>query len=197
MKLEDLLAKAEQAKTLQTDLARLDAMPAADATLTIGDRPLDCDARFHLTAAELAAFIDWRRQQLHRQLRALGIEPEGEGHNEAVRQREDQFSSANQAAPSPPHRLTGEKTLSWPEAHAEAKRRLADFDPAKNLGLSRGDAIDQLAQELMADAAAPEAAEACHCGAEATVTIAGQPYCELHARGVPRPPRPSFMAGHA
>lgn len=196
MKIEDLLAKAEQAKTLQTDLARLDAMPAADATLTIGDRPLDCDARFHLTADELAAFIDWRRQQLHRQLRALGIEPDGDVHNEAARQREDQFASANQPAPSPPHRLTGGKSLTWPEAHAEAKRRHADFDPSQNLGLSRADAIDQLAQELMAGAAS-EPAETCHCGEEAAVTIAGTPYCEVHSRGVPKPARPAFMGGHA
>jgi hypothetical protein len=199
MKLADLQLATE----LQAALARLDSIPPGCALLEANGLDLE------LTAAELASFIAWRRAELHRQLRALGVEPEGgdqeqgsgigdQGSSESPRQAAvPAVASPRQVATSRAvaMRMATERVLQGPiEDLANGLIDQKKFDEFAN---RRHAQIHDLADALMRG---EEGHGVCQfhaglgqCGAPATTVIDGLPYCETHSAEAPRRERPSFL----
>lgn len=204
MKLADL----QLAMELQGALARLDEI-AGPGAFELGDR------RLEFTADEIAAFVDWRRADLHRQLRQLGVEPEGAPAPEPL--MPDGAATARlvhtqEVAGVSPAPATSTGQLSRAEALEEARRRVmgriydewqagqlddpgeADPRAAGNLKFAelcerRQGLIDDLAAQLMA----PPVVTRCEwhrCQENATTIVAGVALCEAHAAQTPRAEQP-------
>lgn len=212
MKLADL----QLAIDLQHALARLDELNAGAATLAI-----DGVAAITLDADEIAAFLDWRRLQLHRQLRELGVDPEIAAEapppTQAARQRprrpDRAARLAQRAVRAPAARAASPKAkpMTLPQATAEARRRILEPIEAelrKNGGYlddpsliasdlaamaeRRAGDIAELARELMRGPQPPK--PCCLCAAPANTIIAGLDYCNKHAKTARRPTMPELAA---
>ena len=189
------LADLHRAVELEMQLRGLDMIPAAgDATLAVAG----CDP-ITLTAGELADFIAWRRERLHAELRALGVEPEGRaaevlGMQLTLRDSRDDAAAAEHVV----------GTYNREAAIEEAERRVipgavADFAAgridAEKFGRLRARHEAQIASLAAEILAAPRSVDICdRCAAPATTLINGQPYCADHAASAPRPAIPRFAA---
>lgn len=206
MKLADL----QLAMELQAALTRLDDI-AGPASLIHGNETIN------LSADELAAFVAWRRAALHRQLRALGVEPDGAAAEILTGPFPAEVSRhLNRPEVAAEHIAGTIANATRPTSRAEAEdlavrqvmgsvyddwQNGALDDPAAPNPQAEGDRkfaelkqrrrglIDQAVAELLRG----DRAELCHCGEAATTTIAGAPLCAAHAAAAPRPERPGFL----
>lgn len=216
MKLADLQRAAE----LQQALARLDEMAAGSATLTIdgvGVPPI------MLNADELAAFLDWKREQITAELRRLGVET-GDGNtaggrgqrpgvarNQATAGATPPPATRPRPAPLPAPAPPKTKRLTPAQATAEARRRI--LGPIERELRANGGYLDdeaQIGRDLAAMAekrvgdiaelarelmrGPPPPAACTSCGAPANTVIDGRNYCAKHAKTASRPAAPELAA---
>lgn len=200
MRLGDL----QLAMELQAALARLDEI-GGSAILSLDD-----GSTIEFSAEETAAFVDWRRRELHRQLRALGVEPDEAQAGGGCATPGDLVFIEPQApatrrvlsvetAASPPALLDRAaareiaiKRMFGPRLAMRDKGELDDpgkpgsgdekFD--RLLDKNRAD-VERMTDEILAG---PPPPRRCPCGAPATTAIAGLDYCDEHAAAAPRMP---------
>lgn len=199
------LADLQLAQDLNAALLRLDDIA--------GPAELRTDAgELTLEAEETADFVEWKRQRIYQQLRALGIEPDGAAPEPQVTQPE---ITRERAAPRRSGTAVGAAVPPRPatidEARAIARERLLgpilkdNKRPLSNDPMilrewqeeidkyaeKRAADIEALAQEILRG---PQDSVCSECDEPATTVIAGSPYCTAHAKTAPRLAPPDHLA---